>query len=213
VLVPLILTVAACTGGTSSPPEVLSDGSLARPPPVRLQGIDGPSVMTRARVVRRASVASQSRIARCFGSPGDVATAVERIGVSGLSVTFRGPDDRAVYGCDATESEATAGSPWCGRAFGRLHAGRLRDPRLSITCHAGDELLGFAWVDPAEHASYVVVHRHGYGEVYPVAGDLPVRVVSDDVDADRAIAAFSLAEYSRDGRQLRRYVMEAQVSG
>jgi hypothetical protein len=210
----LALGATACAGGASAPPAVLSDGSAARPPPVALEGIDGPSMLTRARVLRGDSIEPGSRTARCIEPTGASARAVVvRVGVNGASVTFLGRGGREMYGCDSS-ARAMDGSTWCGNAFGLLHAGRLRDPRLSLTCRGvDDDPLGFAWVQPTAAAFYVVVARPGYDEVYPVAGRLPVRVATEDVDLVNASAAFSVSEHAQNGRRLRSYVLEARVSG
>jgi hypothetical protein len=180
-----------------------------------LEGIDGPSVATRARVLTRDSFAPGSRTGRCAGSsvaPGTVV--VERIGVSGASLTILGSRGRELRSCDATGIRAANGPAWCGRAFARLHAGRLRDPRLSLSCHdVDDETIGFAWIQPGADASYVVIARPGYHEVYPVAGQLPVRATTDDVDLALSSASFAVSEHAPDGRRLRSYELEARVSG
>ena len=214
----LALVVAAATGcsGDATPaPSALVDGLPARPPPVTLEGIDGPTVATRARVLGRDSFAPGSRTARCVGSsvaPGTVV--VERIGVSGASLTILGSRGRELRGCDATGVRAANGPAWCGHAFARLHGGRLRDPRLSLSCHGvDDEPLGFAWIRPGAEASYVVIARPGYDEVYPVTGHLPVRATTDDVDLALSSASFAVSEHARDGRRLRSYELEARVSG
>jgi len=197
------------------PPDALSDGSPARPPPVELEGVDGPTVSTRVRVLQSISVDPGSRTASCLDSSDDAgARVVERVGTSGTSVSFLTRDGREAYACDSTEGRATGESSWCGRSFGRLHAGRLRDPRLSLTCRGIDEEpLGFAWIQPTAATSYLVVTRPGYSESYVVAGAVPVRIVTDDVDLGSSTAAFAVSEHARDGRRLRRYRLEARVSG
>jgi hypothetical protein len=197
------------------PPTVLSDGSAARPPPVALEGVDGPSILTRVRALPRGSAVPGSQAARCIDSAATSATRfVERIGVSGASVTFLGAGRHAVYGCDVSTAGLVHGSSWCGHAFGRLDDGRLRDPRLSLTCRSGnDEPLGFAWIQPDSAASYLVVDRGGYSEVYPVSPRVPVRVVTDRVDQGMASATFAVSEHTRDGRRLTTYEFDARVSG
>lgn len=136
---------------------------------------------------------------------------VERIDVRGASVTYVGRGGRAAHACETSTSEPEA--RWCSRALGKLEGGRLRDPRLSLTCAAGDESIAFAWIEPDRAAAYVTVAHSGYHEVYPVAGDVPVRVSGDDVDLAASTAAFSVSEHSRGGRRLRGYTLEAAVSG
>ena len=210
----VLIAATACADDAPRPPTVLSDGSAARPPPVVLEDVEGPTILTRARVLRRDSVEPGSRTERCIDAARASGVVVERVSVSGTSVTFLAPGSRAVHGCDASPAHAREGSPWCGHAYGRLVAGCLRDPRLSVTCSGDDgEPLGFAWIQPGVAASYVVVGRRGYSEVYPVTGDTPVRIVTDDVDRDSASGTFSVSEHARDGRQLSAYEVEARTSG
>jgi hypothetical protein len=204
----LVLAATGCMRDTPSPPTHLSDGSPARPPPVALAGVAGPSIATRVRVVR------PSRDCASFTRRGSVA--VERVDVHGTTVTYRGPEGRSLYGCDRgrTAAGSVDGRRWCGYAYGLLADSRLRDPRLSLGCRDADgEPIGFAWIQPANAAAYVVVSNAGYSAVYPVTGRLPVRVGTDDVDLEASGATFDVAEHARDGRRLRHYVLEAAVSG
>ena len=206
-----LLAVVGCTHGAAAPPSVLSDGSRAHPPLVELDGVEGPALATRMRVLHPMALRPASPAARCVGDR-DVIL-VERFGVSGMSVTFRDRDRRRLYACDATTPAADRAT-WCGHAFARFYSGRLRDPRLSVTCRGDDEeAIGFAWIQPVADASYVVVARSGYSEVYAVAADMPVRVTTDDVDTGRSSASFSVSEHASDGRRLRAYVLVARVSG
>jgi hypothetical protein len=170
--------------------------------------------MSRARIPRRGLPRPSSQIGRCVfaaADPGRVV--VERVGVSGASVSFSDSRNRELRGCDAIRVRE-AGSPiWCGHAFARLRAGRLRDPRLSLTCRDGGHPLGFLWIQPGSGAAYVVVARPGYHEVHPVVAGLPVRVTTDDVDVATASATIIGSEHARDGRRLRSYELEAHVSG
>lgn len=198
-----------------APPTMLSDGSGARPPRVALDGVAGPTVATRVRAVRSNAVEDGSAAARCLGSSGRSAgLVVERTDVHGASVTYLGPGRRAAYACDRAGNGSTAVEPWCGRAFGRLEQGRLRDPRLDLICRDEDgEPLAFVWVQPRRAAAYVVVAHRGYNEVYPVVGAVPVRIAGDDVDIASSRATFAISEHAADGRRLRDYELEAAVSG
>jgi hypothetical protein len=217
VLALVLLAVAGCTGDAPPPPTRLSDGSPARPPPVTLSGVDGPRIATRARVVPPGEAKRHAATAACIGSRGAVAdVAVERIDADGLTVTFRDPEGESLYGCDSDDRSGggTNGERWCAHAFGLLAAGRLRDPRLSLGCRDTDgRPVGFAWVQPSADTAYVVVSRDGYSAVYPVAGGLPVRVGTENVDIESSSATFDVAEHARDGRRLRVYELEAAVSG
>jgi hypothetical protein len=182
---------------------------------VTLEGVDGPAVVRRARVLRRSSLSPASQIGRCVSAaadPGNVV--VERVGVSGATVTFSDSLNRELRGCDASRARREGGTIWCGRAFARLRAGRLDDPRLSLTCRdAEGNPLGFAWIQPDPGATYVVVARSGYDEVHRVVTGLPVRVTTADVDQADATARLEVGEHGRDGRRLRSYEVEARVSG
>ena len=214
----LLLIGAACTLDSPSPPAHLSDGSPARPPPVALNGVEGPSVLTRVRVVRPGEAVPGDPTTTCIGSAGAPETvAIERVDVYGTTVTYPGPERRSLHGCDAgavSATDPTEDRPWCGRAFGLLVGGRLRDPRLSLGCrNAEGKPVGFAWIEPAAEAAYVAVSSSGYDAVYPVARRLPVRVGTDDIDLETSSATFDVTEHARDGSRLRRYELEAAVSG
>jgi hypothetical protein len=214
-LIAAILTGAApgCLGGSSSPPTTLSDGSAARPPPVELEGVDVPIVATAVRVARADAVATQVRSASCVRTVGARvgSLVVERVGVSGTSVTFVEPRRRAAFACDSlggSPGEAT----WCGFAYGRLVAGRLRDARLSLSCEDDGHQLGFLWIQPGVDTSYVVAHGSRYAEAYSVVPGVPVRVTTAEVDTATSSATLTISEHARDGRQLRTYMVEAQVA-
>lgn len=197
------------------PPTMLSDGSLARPPRVALDGVAGPTVATRVRAVRSDAVEAGSAAGRCLGSSGrSEGLVVERIDVHGSTVTYLGPGRRAAYACERAGNGSTTVEPWCGRAVGRLEQGRLRDPRLDLICRDEDgEPLAFAWVQPRRAAAYVVVAHRGYNEVYPVVRGVPVRIAGDEVAVASSRATFAISEHAADGRRLRDYVLEAAVSG
>ena len=207
-----VVAMTGCSTEAEPAPSMLSDGSAARPPPVALEGVDGPSVVTRVRRLEPRSARPGSPTARCLGSGLDAdAVAVERVGVSGTSVTLLLPARHELYACDGA---AGPDGSWCGRAFAHLVTGRLRDPRLSLTCrNRGDEPLAFAWIQPSASTAYVVVARRGYDEAYPVRGTVPVRVMSVDVDGDRSSAVFSVTEHAQDGTRVAAYELEARVSG
>jgi hypothetical protein len=211
----VVAAAAGCSGDDHPAPTALVDGTPVRPPPVTLQGVEGRTVLSRARLLRQGSPRHRSQLARCVAvavDPGRVV--VERVGVSGASVTVSDSGERALRGCDASRVHEAGGPMWCGHAFARLRAGRLRDPRLSLTCrdHRGDP-LGFVWIQPGPGTAYLVVARPGYHEAYPVVAGLPIRVTTDDVDLAAASATVVGTEHARDGRRLRTYEVEARVSG
>ena len=209
------LLTAGCTDDGGPAPTTLSDGTPARSPPVELQGVDEPVVATRLRIVPLTTVSPGSALARCIdGSAPIHGVAVERVDTRGRTITYRGSSRRAAFACDGVASASTTADSWCGRAFGSLVQGRLRDPRLSLACETeGSQPVGYAWVQPGTDATFVVVGHGGYSETYRVAGALPVRVRTDDVDIDSSSARFDVSEHDRDGRRLRAYELEAAVSG
>ena len=210
----LVLMEAGCKHAGPAPPAKLSDGSRARPP-VALTGVDGPTVTTRARIVRSIATEPGSAAARCLASSRSSETVVvERVDVRGASVTFLGPEGRSAHACERSGGDSQIEARWCGRAFGKLEDGRLRDPRLSLSCRDEEgEPIAFAWIQPGSEAAYVVVAHAGYHEVYPVADDIPVRISTSDVDLAASRATFAVSEHARDGRQLADYELEAAVSG
>jgi hypothetical protein len=202
--------VVGCAGDVASAPTTLVDGSPARPPPVALEGVGGPSVQGLVRVSPGDANELRSTTASCIASVGEDVDGivVERVGVSGSSVTFFGPERRDVHACDAGDGA------WCGHAFAHVRGGGLRDPRLSLSCRAANgRQVGFAWVQPSTAARYVVVEQPGYVEVYPSARGLPVRITTETVDALASSATFTISEHAGDGRRLHTYELEAQVAG
>ena len=139
---------------------------------------------------------------------------VERVGVTGKTVTFPSRSGRGVYGCDSTTRPA-AKSAWCGDAFGILHGGRLRDARLDLACSAPDGApVGFVWLQPGKRTRYVAVAQSGYTEVYAAADRVPIRAATVvGVDTSNASASFVVSEYDRVGHLLERHRLDAVVSG
>ena len=211
----LLLLEAGCRHAGPAPPSRLSDGSTARPLPVVLAGVESPTVTTRVRVVVASAIGPDTAAARCLGSSRrSENVVVERVDVRGASVTYLGPRRRSAHACESSGSTSRAQAGWCGRAFGMLAVGRLHDPRLSLSCRDDeDEPVAFAWIQPGASAAYVVVDQAGYHEVYPVAGSVPVRVSTSDVDLATSRATFTVSEHTNDGRRLRGYELEAAVSG
>jgi hypothetical protein len=211
----LALALAAC-GRAPSAPATLVDGSRAPSPDVVLEGVDGPLVAVRTRVVRRhlgASPAAASCLRADWSEP-PAAPAVHRVGTSGESVTLAGGSRRALLACDGTG--ARGAGRWCGHAFGRLGRGRLRDPRLDLgACLTPDRRpVAFAWIVPGPGTRYLVVRRRGFSESYATAAGLPVRIAfTERIDLERSRAAVEVSEHAADGKLLRTLEMEAVVSG
>jgi hypothetical protein len=213
------LAVAACNDGrTDEVPATLLDGTPARELSADLEGIDRPAVLTSVWASDvRAATASAAAAACLERADGDRPSGpiVTRVSVSGESVTFRNRSGDGLYGCDNSEGSRENGRRWCGVAFGRVDDGHLRDPRLGLGgCTTKDgRPLGFAWIEPISGAKYVGIDHDSYVEVYELAGGLPVRVTTGDVDVERSGASFRVSEHAADGRLLRRYRLEASVAG
>ena len=207
------LATTACREGSRAPTHLL-DGAVAAAPPVNLEGVNGPVLQTAAHVVPDVLRSRDPAVRACLrqGSPRDGhGAAVVRVGVTGKSVTFRTAKGRALVACDGAQGRTMS---WCGRAYARLHDGRLRDPRLDLACaNASGKTLAFAWIEPSRRAKYVVVRHRAYAEAFAVAAGLPMRVVTSDVDLERSTATFDVSEHASDGRRLRAFRVETQVAG
>jgi hypothetical protein len=214
-----VLILALIVGCQSEPqsatPTTLADGSQARPHPVVLEGVEDPSVATHVRVTPLDTAATGSTAAACIAAIGTPrgSAVVERVGVSGRSVTYVGHGRRTAHACDASAGGGRR-TTWCGHAFGRFESGRLRDPRLTLSCRSTEgDPVGFAWIQPDAATRFVVVRHSGYAEVYTAAGDAPVRVTTQDADLTTSRATFAISEHARDGRRLRTHDLETQVAG
>ena len=206
--------VVGCTKDSAPTPSTLIDGSPVRPSPVEFEDIGGPRVATRVRVVPADSRDGRAMRASCVSRAASNSPVVERTGVNGSSVTFFEPGRRGIHACDTTDVSRSPTERSCGHAFGRLSGGRLRDPRLTITCrNATGAPVGFAWVQPSDAAAYVVVQQSGYHEVYATSGPTPVRVTTTEIDVASSHATLAISEHARDGERLRSYDLEAQVAG
>jgi hypothetical protein len=212
------ILVAACDGSDDGAPTRLMDGSPPAVLSVDLEGVEGKSVLTSVRVADAMDLDGAPRVATCLQDDWKrrpLGAIVVRVGVRGESVTFRDQSRRGLYGCDNSEGPREEDRSWCGGAFGRLYAGHLRDPRLDMgACRARDGgPLGFAWIEPQPDVEYVVVEQSGYAEVYAVAGGLPIRVTTSDVETERSRAAFEVSEHASDGTRIDDYRLEARVAG
>jgi hypothetical protein len=213
--------VALLAGGCASqrtPIPRLLDGT--RPPslPARLDGLGGPTVVSRLTVTTVRRLGSIGR--RCVDSftpefrvPAD-AIVIRRTGVVGESLTFANADRDVVLGCDRTARRPRPGEPWCGRSVGRVIAGRLRDLRLDVACHTTSGVqVGFGWIQSGAHTRWVTAGVDGVTEVSAVAAGLPVRVVTEDIDRADSSATFAIGEYGSAGMALRTYRFSAGVAG
>ncbi len=212
-----MLALTSCGGGDSSPQLV--DGSQAAELPTELDGLDD-AVLTRTSVLEPGQI-DKGLFTACGHPPipGDTVI-VERTGVQGSSWTFVGQGS-ALYGCDQIQDSINVEDPdqpgggiWCSGAVGRLDAGKLNDPRLSLCANTDEEITAFAWIEPQPDTKWVVVSDAGKREVYEVAESLPVRVTTTDGTApESSRASFPIEEYAADGTKLHEHTLEAAVAG
>jgi hypothetical protein len=132
--------------------------------------------------------------------------AIERTGRSGRSITLR--SGSRILGCDGVPASEGA---FCASAVGLLRRGELVDPRLSLTCRVRGRTIGFGWMEPLRGARWIVVRVRGSAELYPVAGELPVRVTTTRVGLDSAV--FDVAQYTGSWHELERRRLVLHVSG
>jgi hypothetical protein len=213
VLFLIVPALAACAGGGGT--QRLLDGSRPPAPPPTLPAA---VVMTRARSLQACQI--EPRLLRAclhLVAPARLAgvkTIVQRLGIDGGSLTFRGGGPW-VRACDAAVPPRGQAGVWCGGAVGRLRPdGTLFDPRLDLACRdAKGRQIGFAWVDPVPGATYVAVQNGKHVEIYPTAGKLPVRVTTTDVSAEAASATFRVTQYTAGGRELSSETLRVVVAG
>lgn len=210
------LALTACGGSDDSAQARLADGSPARAPAARLEGVSH-AIRTKARVghgLRAAAQWVESCLEQRWG-PRDVGAWVARTGVHARTVTVREASGRAVLGCDASDSADGHGPAWCGSAYGSLLRGALSDPRLEVLCRTeAGESLALAWIEPAPATRYVVVHEASHAEVYEVLENLPVRIATTwRIDLARSGATFVVSEHDARGAVVRRYELDTRVAG
>ena len=212
-----VASACACSGDTRAPKSLL-DGTRVEPPSVALEAAS-PQVLTKVSIAATQRPATNTRVGRCLAAATEHAPTgpiVERIGVNARSVTLRTESGRALVACDGAARLHDGASPWCGRAYGVLENGRLRDARLDLagcmTVHG--EPLAFAWIDPGPTTSYVAVRQRGFVEVYPVVAQLPVRIsTTTDISLGESSARFEISEHDEGGTLLRSSTLEARVAG
>jgi hypothetical protein len=185
---------------------------------VPLEGVKPPTILTLVRAIPTVRVRPGSKLASCLrGSlaPPSAGVAVERIGVSGESITFADATHTGLYACDSGGGARQDDRHWCGRSFGRLYSGQLRDPRLDVLCATERGTpLGFAWVEPSKAARYVVVQHVSYSEAYEVAAGLPVRISTETgLRSDPVRVTVEVAEHDAAGKLIGRYRLAAVPAG
>ena len=210
------LSLAACGAGAEQPARLV-DGSVEPPLPRALRDLADGAVVSEVRVRQPSELDVRGRAcldsfrAEFLISPATVV--VQRVGAIGATLTFSAVERRVVLGCDRT-SLAVPNGPWCARSVGRLFSGRLRDARVDILCRgARGDPVGFGWVEPGRGVRWVVVDQGASKEVEEVAGELPVRIATADVDQATSSATFDVRELDSDGKEVRRYRLRGSVAG
>ena len=217
VLVLAALPLSGCAEHRARARPSLVDGTRAPALPKVLASLGEGAVMSRMRVLPAARLDRRGRVCieglrREFGVSSRTMV-VERIGTFGASITFVSARRRVVLGCDRTAHPSPSGV-WCARSVGRLFDGGLRDARVDILCvgPAGGR-VGFAWIEPARGARWIVVAQPSGAEVEEIAAGLPVRIATRDVDSAASSASFAVAEYDSAGSEVTRYRLRARVAG
>ncbi|HST26651.1 MAG TPA: hypothetical protein VLJ76_11745 [Gaiellaceae bacterium] len=193
----------AVAGGAPRPiPSRLVDGSSPPAVPAALRSLGGRLVMTRVRI---GAVKEERGLVSTCPTPQSVGGSepfAERIGANGRDVTFL-LSSREVAACDRDPRARSLYGPWCGRAGWTVYGGRVSDPRLTVcTRRDGAAIAAFGWIDPIRGSRWIVVDQPGFREVYPVVGELPVRVETvAGIDAVRG-AVFRTTQYDARGRLL-----------
>jgi hypothetical protein len=205
----LVFAAASCSSGGGRPEHLLDGRPVPEFRPVR------DSVIAATRVLERSDESGcLSGVDRETVAPN--ATAVERIGVDGRSITFASRDGRSVYACDGgIDPAGERAPPWCGAVVGQRERGRLVDPRLDVLCvDRSHHALAYVFVEPVAGARWIGVQQHGYVELYEAVAGLPVRVeTTHGIDLEEARAVFEVTQYDSGGHDLVRETLEAAVAG
>ena len=130
-----------------------------------------------ARAARQSETVAVTQVAACV--PGDRVpgghVVVERIGVSGRTLTFLGLWP-AVDGLRPKPARVAEAVVWSSSLAARPRSS-LGSPAVDLHRRpSGRPVVAFAWINPFRGTAWIVVDQPGFGEVYPVAGRLPVRV-------------------------------------
>jgi hypothetical protein len=210
----LVVAVSGC-GATHR--TRLADGSTAPVAPHVLRHLDH-AAMTRTRVLTLAEAETAGLhacllMSRATRVPKPAAV-IERITRAGASFTVR-TGATALFACDMAR-DPTGGAPRpCAVAVGKVLAGRLLDPRLTLRCGFGKARpLAFAWITPLRRTRWVVVRTSSGVEIYATAGGLPVRVAATEgVSAPEASATFEVEQRGADGQVLMEETERVVVAG
>jgi hypothetical protein len=218
-MIALAIVVSAGCADDGATPDRLLDGSETEAPPVELQGVDEPAVLTKVNVVQPSAQDDKERSASCLRDHETLrprGASAERITVHSETVTFEESSGRAIFGCDDSPGTREGDRRWCGGAYGQLYAGELRDPRLNIGgCRTADEeSIAFVWVQPDATARYIAVPQSGFTEVYESAGRLPIRVATTSgFIPDPLGVTIDMTEHDASGKLLRSRRVDAVPAG
>jgi hypothetical protein len=211
VLLLAVVLLAGCDNGGDRPERLLY-GQAAQ----EFRPIPG-SVIALGRVLDGTTLGGRFTSCRpAEAGIGNDAVVVERIGVSGESLTFADAGHKTVYACDGgTDAAGERKPPWCGNAAGRLVSGKLLDPRLDVLCRdPKGRPLAYAWVEPAAGVRWIGVDQGTYTEVYETLAGLPVRIVSArGVQPSQARATFDVTQYDSNRKEVFKGKLETQVAG
>jgi hypothetical protein len=173
------------------------------------------AVETVVRVVRAGGLGPTLRACRGPGPREWTARTLvvdRRIGAR-RSLAFRSADGRYVASCDSIGVRIER-RRWCAPSTGRLFAGRLRDPRLTLCQRRGGKPVAFIWITPRPRARWIGILRAGRIELYRVAAGLPVRVSTDrNIRVTGSRATFFVRQYDGRRRLLVRQTLTAAVAG
>jgi len=213
-LIALALGASGCDGGEDVPTALL-DGTPAAVSSIAFEGVGVPVVATAAETTAGDENDRAGECLEDWAGRSPRRAAVVRVGVESESVTFRDASGTAVFGCDNSAGPREDDRSWCGGALGKLHDGRLLDPRLDVLCTTEDgDPMAFAWLQPGVRARFVVVAHDSYAEAYEAIGTLPVRVASTiGVDLESSSASFTVTEHDRAGALVRSHTVDARVAG
>jgi hypothetical protein len=211
VLLLAVVLLGGCDRGSARPARLLYGQ-----PAQEFRPVPG-SVLGLGRVLDGATLGDRFTSCRPTGAGvKNDAVVVERIGVSGESLTFADSGHKTLYGCDGgTDAAGERKPPWCGNPAGRLFSGKLLDPRLDVLCRdPKGRPLAYAWVEPAAGVRWIGVDQGAYSEIYEVLAGLPVRIASArGVQQSRARATFEVTQYDSQGKELVKGKLEAAVAG
>lgn len=191
----------APAGASALRTPTFSETSPPLPIPAALRHVSGHLVMTRVRVVPAGKL--RPELAGCgdgyapyvpAGRP-----AVLRVDDFGLSLTYAWTPSE-LHACDdvAAAPHRLYQRWWNGSgSIGGVRGGVASEARTDHVYEgpsSGLPFVGFEWVEPKPGAKWVVSKMPGATEIFPLAANLPVRIVTTSMDG------FRYSEYDKNGR-------------